>query len=126
MPPSRPTTVFRVRGLPAGDLDKAEHSLMTTIDEHLSDRDRQTIEPQVTVVPSCDDEETLDALVHFSGGIPDFLSELTANPLGDSQVEMNDADDISFDRHFHGFTQLYNTKAESAITAEWVSRRSLV
>lgn len=118
MTPSSRTTVFRVRGLPAGDLDKAEHSLMATIDEHLSDQDRQTIKPHVTIVPSCDDEETLDALVHFSGGIPDFLSELTANQLGDWQVEMKDADDISFDRHFHGFTQLYNTKAGSPITAE--------
>lgn len=91
---------------------------MATIDERLSDKDRQTTETQITIVPSCDDEETLVALVDFGGGIPDFLSELTANPLGDWQVEMKDADDISFDRHFHGFTQLYNTKAKSAITAE--------
>jgi hypothetical protein len=110
--------VFRVRGLSVGELDKAENSLMATIDEHLSDKERQTAKPQITIVPSCDDQETLVALVDFIGGIPDFLSELTANPLGDCQVEMKDADDISFDRHFHGFTQLYNTRVESAITAE--------
>jgi protein SERAC1 len=118
MPPSSRATVFRVRGLLAGDLDKAEDSLIATIDEHLSDKDRQTIETQITIVPTCDDEKTLTALVDFGGGIPDFLSELTANPLGEWQVEMKDADDISFDRHFHGFTQLYNTEEKGTITAE--------
>ena len=72
---------------------------MTTIDEHLSDKERQTIKTQITIVPSCDDEETLVALVDFTGGIPDFLSELTANPLGDWQVEMKNADDISIKIH---------------------------
>ena len=116
MPPSRPT-VFRVSGLSA-DLDKAEDLLKATIGEHLSESEKQTIETQITMVPSCDDKEALVALVDFRGGIPDFLSKLTANPLGDWQVEMKDADDISFDRHFHGFTQLYSTQAESTITAE--------
>ncbi len=110
--------MFRARGLAAAELDKAEDSLRATIDEHLSDQDRQTIETQITIVPSCDDDDMLVALVHFRGGIPGFLSDLTANPLGDTQVEVKDADDISFDRHFHGFTQLYETQAKSAITAE--------
>jgi hypothetical protein len=118
MPPSRRTTVFRVRGLSAAELDKAEDSLMATINEHLSDKERQTTETQITIVPSCDDEDELNALVDFTGDIPDFLSELTANPLRDWQVETKDADDISFDRHFHGFTRLYNTGPKSAITAE--------
>ena len=118
MPPSRRATVFRVRGLSEGDLGKAGDLLRATIGEHLSDNERQTIETHITVVPSCDNEKTLVALVDFRGGTPDFLSELTANPLGDWQVEMKGADDISFDRHFHGFTQLYNTQAKSAITAE--------
>jgi hypothetical protein len=120
MPPPRPTkaVVFRVRGLSASGQDKAEESLRVTIDKQLSDKERQTIETKITIVPSCDDEETLVALVYFKGGVPDFLSELTANPLGDRQIELKDADDISFDRHFHGFTQLYETRANSAITAE--------
>jgi len=75
---------------------------MATIDMHLSDKDRETIETQITVVPSCNDNESLVMLVKFRGSISDFLSELTANPLRDWQVEMKDTDDISFNRHFHG------------------------
>jgi hypothetical protein len=44
--------------------------------------------------------------VQFRGGVPQFLRELRANPLGDWQVEMGD-DDINLDCHFFGFTQLY-------------------
>src|SRR5436305_14641503 len=118
MPSSQLITMFRVRGLSANEPDKTKDLLMATIDKNLSDKDKETIETQITVVPSCDDEETLVAIVEFRGGITDFLSELTANPLRDWPVEMKEADDISFDRHFHGFTQLYSTQANSAITAE--------
>jgi hypothetical protein len=34
-------------------------------------------------VPSCYDNEEKIALVEFRGGVPAFLSELMANPLGD-------------------------------------------
>ena len=89
MPPSRPT-VFRVRGLSADEPDEASALFVATIDEHLTDGDRQTIETQITIVPSCDDEGTFVALVDFRGGIPNFLSKLTANRLGDWQVEMKE------------------------------------
>jgi hypothetical protein len=116
---SRRTTVFRVRGLPAVELEHAKSSLTAIIDKQLSEEEKQTIKSQVTIVPSCDDNgETLTGLVDFKDGIPDFLSELASNPLGDLPVEIGDgADDISFDRHFHEFTQLYSTK-DNAITAE--------
>lgn len=72
-------------------------------------------------MPSCyDDEQERVALVEFCGGVPEVLSELEANPLGDWQVEMGGTD-ISFDRHFFGFTQLYTPKPDAPITAEYVA-----
>jgi hypothetical protein len=59
------------------------------------------------------------ALVEFLGGVPVFLSDLVANPLGDWQVEMGDVD-INFDQHFFGFTQLYMPKTDAPVTAEYV------
>jgi hypothetical protein len=60
------------------------------------------------------------ALVEFHRGIPAFLSELAADPLGDWQVEMGDTD-INFDRHFFGFTQLYTPKPDMPVTAEYIA-----
>ena len=56
------------------------------------------------------------AFVEFHGGVPAFLSELMANPLGDQQVEMGNTD-VSFDQHFFGFTQ-YPPKQGLAATAQ--------
>ena len=70
------------------------------------------------IVPSCYDcERERAALVDFRGGVPDFLSELVANPLGDWQMEMDDTD-INFDCHFFGFTQLYTPAPGKPVTAE--------
>jgi hypothetical protein len=46
------------------------------------------------------------ALVEFHSGLPLYLSALTANPLGEWQVEIDDTG-VSFDQHFFSFTQLY-------------------
>lgn len=59
----------------------------------------------------------LSALVKFIGGTPTFLSHLERDPLGNHQLEM-DGDDITFDLHFFGFTQLYQTTQDKPITAE--------
>ncbi|KAH7201171.1 hypothetical protein DER44DRAFT_616215, partial [Fusarium oxysporum] len=60
------------------------------------------------------------ALVEFLGGVPGFLSDLVANPLGDWQVEMDDVD-INFDQHFFGFTQLYTPKSDAPVTADIIA-----
>jgi hypothetical protein len=55
--------------------------------------------------------------VQFCGGLPQFLGELRLNPLGDWQVEIGD-DDINFDGHFFGFTQLYVPNDSEPVVAE--------
>lgn len=110
--------VFRVTGLPASQLDDAlDKSLKATIVESLSEEEKSKLVISTVIVPSCYDNEQSVALVEFRGGVPAFLSELEANPLGDWQVEMGETD-ISFDCHFLGFTQLYTPKPEAPITAE--------
>jgi hypothetical protein len=47
--------------------------------------------------------------------VPQFLRDL--HPLGDWQVEMGD-DDINFDCHFFGFTQLYESDGIGPVAAE--------
>ena len=113
------STVFRVTGLPGDQTgDQLAARLRLVIDEKLQEHERLQIVAKVALVPSCrNDEETSIALVEFAEGIPQFLSELVKNPLGDWQVEMDDMD-INFDRHFFGFTQLYATEPEKAVIAE--------
>ena len=74
---------------------------------------------QVAIVSACDQEDELVALVDFHDGLPDFLSELKQNPQGSCPVFVDELDDdLSFDIHFFGFTQLYNTDSSQAIVAE--------
>lgn len=112
--------VFRVTGLPASQPDdELKEALKAAIDDNLAEDEESKLTFNATILPSCYDNEKKVALVEFHGGVPEFLSELTANPLDDWQVEMGDTD-IDFDRHFFGFTQLYMPKPDSTVTAEWV------
>ncbi|RDW73410.1 hypothetical protein BP6252_07317 [Coleophoma cylindrospora] len=112
-------TVFRVTGLP---LDEAELDIKSrldkTIHDHLQDDERERIEVFVACIPSCEGDQTSNALVEFKGGSPSFLSRLEHDPLSDWQIEMGE-DDINFDRHFFGFTQLYPTAPGKPVTAEY-------
>jgi hypothetical protein len=121
MASSAKSIVFRVTGLPVG---KAGHDVQSTLDKTirdlLSDDEKQRLEVRIACIPSCDGSKTSSALVEFKGGNPQFLSQLDHDPLGDWQVEMSD-DDINFDRHFFGFTQLYATDPGHPITAEYQS-----
>ena len=115
----RKSRVFRVTGLsrerPDRDLKTA---LQEVFDDSFTNDERSQIKAEITIVPSCYESDTQRvALVQFRGGVPQFLSELTANPLGDWQVEMGD-DDINFDCHFFGFTQLYAPDDSEAVVAE--------
>ena len=118
MPSKQRGHVFRVSGLPASRSDdELVISLKAAIDDNLEDEEQPRIESRVAIVPCCYDNDERMALAEFYGGVPAFLAELTSNPLGDWQVEMGD-DDISFDKHFLGFTQLYTPDPESSVTAE--------
>lgn len=119
MASQRKSHVFRVTGL---SRERPDEELETALQEALSDNftedERSQIKAEITIVPSCYDIDTQRvALVQFRGGMPDFLSELRVNPLGDWQVEMGD-DDINFDCHFFGFTQLYTPDEKEPVVAE--------
>jgi hypothetical protein len=123
----RKAPVFRVRGLPAPQRDdelddelddKLNAKLKATIEDNLSEEEKSRLTFSVAIVPSCyNNEHKRDALVEFYGRVPQFLSALEKNPLGDWQVEMGDTD-INFDCHFWGFTQLYTPKLDAPVTAE--------
>ncbi|TVY62681.1 Nephrocystin-3 [Fusarium oxysporum f. sp. cubense] len=114
--------VFRVTGLPASQPDdELDATLRTVIDGNLSEEEKSQLHIITAIVPSCyNNEQDRVALVETRGGVPDFLSELVANPLGDWQVEMDDVD-ISFDQHFFGFTQLYTPKPDAPVTADIIA-----
>ncbi|KAJ5262212.1 hypothetical protein N7524_007517 [Penicillium chrysogenum] len=114
--------VFRVTGLsrerPDGDL---ETTLQEAIDDNFADDETSHIKPEIKIVPSCYESDTeRAALVQFRGGVPQFLAELRVNPLGDWQIEMGD-DDISFDCHFFGFTQLYMPDGNKPVIADIIA-----
>jgi hypothetical protein len=113
------STVFRVTGLIRDQPDEALKTLVrATIDKHLSNDEKLQIETEITIVPSCyESNRKRTALVQFCSGSPAFLSELTNNSHEDWSVEMGD-NDISFDRHFFGFTQLYMPAEEESVVAE--------
>ncbi|KAF5669916.1 hypothetical protein FDENT_11382 [Fusarium denticulatum] len=113
--------MFRVTGLSA---EQSNESLNATlgiaISDNLSEEEKSRLSFSITVIPSCYNDPERVALVEFLGGVPGFLSDLVANPLGDWQVEMGDTD-INFDQHFFGFTQLYTPKADAPVTADIIA-----
>ncbi|KAJ6016490.1 hypothetical protein N7540_011081 [Penicillium herquei] len=114
--------VFRVtdlsRELTDGDLTT---TLQEAINENLTDDERSQIKSEITIVPSCYESDTQRvALAQFRGGVPLFLHELRVDPLGDWQIEMGD-NDINFDRHFFGFTQLYAPEENKPVVADIIA-----
>lgn len=119
MSSQRKSYVFRVTGLARERPDRdLETSLQEALTDNFTDDERSQIKTEITIVPSCYEVDTQRvALVQFRGGMPEFLAELRVNPLGDWQVEMGD-DDINFDCHFFGFTQLYASGDNEPVVAE--------
>ncbi|KAJ5348541.1 uncharacterized protein N7506_001794 [Penicillium brevicompactum] len=116
----RKSNVFRVTGLlkeqPDGDL---ETTLREALNDNFTNEERSCITAAITIVPSCYESVTQRvALVQFRGGLPQFLHSL--DPLGDWQVEMED-DDINFDCHFFGFTQLYTLDENKPVDADIIA-----
>lgn len=120
MTSTRNSTVFRVTGLTTTQPDDVlAVVLKAAIHGNLLEEERSVIQDFAVIVPSCYDEESERvALVEFRGGVPKFLAELVVNPLENWQAEMDDDTDITFDRHFFGFTQLYAPKGDMSVTAE--------
>ncbi|KAJ5712968.1 uncharacterized protein N7483_010149 [Penicillium malachiteum] len=117
---SKKSHVFRVTGLsreqPDGDL---ETTLQEALNDNFAEDERSHIMAAITIVPSCYESDTQRvALVQFRGGVPEFLHDL--NPLGDWQVEMGD-DDINFDSHFFGFTQLSALEENKPVDADIIA-----
>ncbi|PGH36217.1 hypothetical protein GX50_00901 [[Emmonsia] crescens] len=100
------STVFRVSDLPNGI---TAQQLESVINDKLREQEKVNINFTVNLVPSpYIDGQSQVALVDFKSGTPQFLSALTKDPLGDWQIEIDETEVITFDRHFHGFTQLYS------------------
>ncbi|KAL4804204.1 hypothetical protein BDV18DRAFT_36370 [Aspergillus unguis] len=124
MASQRKSHVFRVTGLsremPDGDLKTA---LQEALNDNFTDDERSHIQAEITIVPSCYESDIRTqrvALVQFRGGTPQFLHELRVNPLREWQVEMG-KDDISFDCHFFGFTQLYTPDDNEPVVADIIA-----
>ena len=112
------STIFRVTGLPNGPEERIISSLKEALHQHASASELQRL-GKITIAASCYDAHTSVALLEWKGDTPDFLYRLVTSPFSSWEVELDDAD-ISFDRHFLGFTQLYNTIPERPIHAESV------
>jgi hypothetical protein len=116
--PTVKSTIFRITGLPIGPEDETISSLKEALQQHASSSELQRL-GKITVVPSCYDDQTSVVLLEWKGETPNFLSSLVTSPLSSWEIELGD-EDISFDRHFFEFTQLYNTVSEQPINAESV------
>jgi len=119
MASQRKSHVFRVTGLSREPPDEnLKTALQKALNDNSTDDERSHIKAEISIVPSCYESDTERvALVQFGGGVPHFLHELRVDPLGDWQVEMGD-NDINFDCHFFGFTQLYAPDETEPIVAE--------
>ncbi|KAF2633913.1 hypothetical protein BU25DRAFT_381757 [Macroventuria anomochaeta] len=113
--------VLRVTGLSASQPDEElTASLEAAINDSLTNEEKSKTDVRVAVVPSCYNDEEKVALVECRGGLPAFLSALTADPLEESQMEMGDTD-INFDQHFFGFTQLYTPTSDAPVAADVIA-----
>jgi protein SERAC1 len=114
MPAKKKSVVYRVRGLSPRC---GESDFRAILESCLSPDEAAAIQTKVSIIPSCyHDDITSTALVTLDA-VPEFLSELDESPLSDWPVETEDGD-INFDKHFHGFTQLYPTPQGKEIAAE--------
>ncbi|KAL4745419.1 P-loop containing nucleoside triphosphate hydrolase protein [Aspergillus terricola var. indicus] len=88
--------VFRVTGLSADQSDEnIETSLRNTLNEELTPEERSRIQAKITIVPSCYEPDTRRVAL----------------------MEMGDGEDndVNFDSHFFGFTQLYAPREKPVV-----------
>jgi hypothetical protein len=116
-------TVFRVRGLPLKADDAVKAHLDTTICNQLLPADNVEVHEKffITCAPNCYDEQREKIeLVEFHK-VPSFLARLmTVEPLGSVTVPANreDEEEVTFDAHFFGLTQLYTPQPDAPVGAE--------
>ncbi|KAH8719384.1 hypothetical protein GQ44DRAFT_623397 [Phaeosphaeriaceae sp. PMI808] len=91
-------------------------------------KDEGKIPADITVLPACDSgrDDSAIAIIKFpSNQQPNFLAELLNDPLGEKIVRYENDNGILghvvFDRHFHGFTQLYPTSDAEPVRADIVA-----
>ncbi|KAI1147078.1 hypothetical protein F4825DRAFT_465998 [Nemania diffusa] len=83
----------------------------------------------ITILPTCDSnrDNLAIAIVRFPRHQqPEFLADLTQNPLGELSIPVPGngkkvRESVVFDRHFHGFTQLYPTSNDRPVRADIVA-----
>jgi hypothetical protein len=95
--------VVRVTGITETDPDEARKFLETSISNELTqqEKDEQIIQ-SISIVPSCEPEKLkMVGIVDFLR-MPSFLED-----IDNSTLSIDTEDDLTFDSHFHGFTQLY-------------------
>jgi hypothetical protein len=121
--PASRAPFFRVSGLPRGTAADVESHLVRNVRSQLL-QEEQSLDFDVDPIPSCystDDSPSSAALMRFRNRIPHFLIPLMADPLDEISIAIEDGDKrshISIDRHFHGFTQLYNVESDNKPFAE--------
>ena len=110
-------TIFRVTGLRAERSDEDLNMVLRAIIIKNMSEDERRHRFTTAIVPSPNDDQQRVALVEFLDGVPGFLHGLVADPLKEWQTEVGD-DDLNFDQHFFGFTQLYTPDYSARTTAE--------
>ena len=112
----RQITVVRAMGFPTTDHEEANAMLRKLIEAELTQNETENSKFKITIVPSCVEGSNPVGLIDFDHGLPTFLSGLNDDPLSEYQIEIDDTDEyLSFDKHFHGFTQLYAVEPSSII-----------
>ncbi|RDW85279.1 hypothetical protein BP6252_02869 [Coleophoma cylindrospora] len=114
--------VVRVRGIQTANHAEAEQIVRDTIARRCG---TETPTFKIVVVPSCDDSKTCDALLDFAAEqpFPRFLSRLQKRPLASVPIACDETDDdyLTFDCHFHGFTQLYPVSSGCTAAADIIA-----
>ncbi|KAH7079953.1 hypothetical protein BKA63DRAFT_231448 [Paraphoma chrysanthemicola] len=122
---SSPKSVFyRASGLERGT---SREEVWNIIRRQLRNEDEEEV-PDITVLPTCDSttEDLSIAIVKYSQHQrPAFLADLDDNSSGQKVISTRDDDggtrQIVFDRHFHGFTQLYPTADDTKVRADIIA-----
>lgn len=124
--PAAKNVFYRVSGLPRG----AKNDDVRQFIKNNKTPSEADPSPGVEVLPACvqgSRETTSIAIVKFlRDQEPLFLRELARNHLSEITLPYEvsgvpGSTNITFDRHFHGFTQLYPTRPGNPILAEYVS-----
>lgn len=113
------STIFRLRGIPDSIEADQVRTLLSASLLASGEADKSQLQciGRIDVVPSGDSGGTSCALVEWKGENDGFLSDLSRHSQEEYGVEVA-GDDWMFDRHFLGFTQLYQTEINQPITAE--------